>query len=102
MPTRGRIGVVRALLSAGARADLLDLDGVTALDRLPCALRAEVEHLVQQAKEERGGARANESRVGTPSAPAAVPPPSHHQSASRLQAPSEDGGEGSSEGHGGL
>ena len=62
------MGVVRALLSAGAREDLRDIDGKTPLDRLPCALRAEVERLVQQAKEERGSARADEGRVGAPSA----------------------------------
>ena len=65
-------------------------------------LRAEVERLVQQAKEEWGSARADESRVGAPSAPAALLPPPHYQAASQLQAVSEDGGEGSSEGPGGL
>ena len=92
--------VVRALLSAGARADLHDFDGTTPPDLLPRALHAEVERLLQQAKEVRGSARADESRVGAPSATAAVLPPA--QSACQLQAPSEDGGEGSSEGPGGL
>ena len=49
----GQIGAVRALLAAGARADLRDIDGLTPLDLVPSALRAEVERLVQQAKEER-------------------------------------------------
>ena len=94
--------VVHALLSAGARADLRNINGRTPLDLLPRALRAEVE---RQAKEERGGARANESRVGAPSsAPAVVLPLlPHDQSGSQQQAASsEDGGEGSSEGPGGL
>ena len=59
-------------------------------------LRAEVERLVLQAMEERGGARADESRVGAPSPPAAVLP------SPPLQTAIEDGGEGSSEGRGGL
>ena len=49
-----------------------------------------------QAMEERGGARADESRVGAPSPPAAVLP------SPPLQTAIEDGGEGSSEGRGGL
>ena len=97
---QGHVVVVRALLSAGARADLHDFDGTTPPDLLPRALHAEVERLLQQAKEVRGSARADESRVGAPSATAAVLPPA--QSACQLQAPSEDGGEGSSEGPGGL
>ena len=94
----GHFGVVRALLSAGARTDLRDMNGRMPLDLLPCVLRAEVERLEQLAKE-RGSAKADESRVGAPSAPAAVLP---HQSASQLQAACEDGGEGSSEAPGGL
>ena len=94
----GHIGVVRALLSAGARADLRDIHGRTPLDLLPCALRAEVEGLVQQAAEG-VSARTDNSQVGAPSAPAVVlPPPHYHQ----LQVAIEDGGEGSSEGPGGL
>ena len=90
----GHMGVVHALLSAGARADLCDISGRKPLDLLPCTLRSEVEHLVQQAKEERCSTRAEESRVGALStaAPAAELPPSHYQSASPLQ----DGIEGSS------
>ena len=71
----GHVGMVRALLSAGARADLPNIKGRTPLDLLPHALRAEVERLVQQAKEEKGSARADESKAGAPSAPAAVLPP---------------------------
>ena len=91
----GHIGVVRALLSAGAREDLRDINGMTPLDlsHPPCALRAEVERLLQQAKVERDSARADESRVGAPSAPAVVLPPPHYQPASQLQAASEGGGE---------
>ena len=98
----GHIGVVRVLLSAGARAELRGTDGRTPLDLLPRALRAEMERLVQLAKEEKGSARADESRVGAPSAPAVVLPPPHYQPARQLQAGSEDGGEGSCEGPGGL
>ena len=99
----GHIGVVRVLLSAGARADLRDVYGRTPLDLLPRALHAEVERLlVQQAKEEKGSARADESRVGAPSAPEAVLPPPHYQSANQLQVANLDGGGGSSEGPGGL
>ena len=90
------IGVVCALLSAGATADLRGLHGGTPLDLLPRARRAEVERLVQQAKEEKGSARVNGSRVESTSAPAAVLPPPHQQAASHLQAASEDGGVGSS------
>ena len=87
--------MVRALLSAGARADLRDINGRTPLDLLPHSFRAEVGCLlVQQAKEERGSARADGSRVGAPSAPAAVLPSSHYHSASQLQAASEDSGDG--------
>ena len=93
----GHIGVVRALLSAGARADLREIHGMTPLDVLPRVQRAEVERLVQRAKEE-GGTRADESRVGAPSAPAAVLPPPHHQSSSLLQPAI---GEGPSGGPGG-
>ena len=75
----GQTGVARALLSAGAVADMRDKSDKTPLDRLPRALRAEVERLVQQAKEATGGSTiADESRVGAPSAPAAVLPPPHH------------------------
>ena len=98
----GRTEVVRALLSAGAMADLRDTIGRTPLDVTPYALLALVERLMQQAKEERGSARADEGKVGAPSAPAAALPSPHCQSASQLQATSEDGGEGSSEGPGGL
>ena len=76
----GHIGVVHDLLSAGARADLHDVTGMTPLDLLPRPLRAEMERLVQQAKEERDNARTDKGRVGAPSAPAAVLPPPHHQS----------------------
>ena len=79
------IGVVRALLYAGARADLRDINGMTPLDILPRALHADVVCLVQQAKEERGSTRADESRVGAPSsAPAAVLPSPHCQAGSQL------------------
>ena len=100
----GHIGVVRALLSAGATADLCNINGRTPLDLLPRALRAEVERLVasQQAKVGGGSAKADESRVGAPSAPAVVLPPPHYQPASQLEAASEDGGEGPSERPGGL
>ena len=47
-------------------------------------------------------ARADDARVGAPSAPAAVLPPPHYQPASQLQAASGNGGESSSEGPGGL
>ena len=90
----GHIGVVRALLSDGAKADLLIMDSKTPLHLLPRALHAEVEHLVQQAKEERGSAMADESIVGAPSAPAAVLLRPHNQAASLLQAASKDGVEG--------
>ena len=69
---------------------------------MPRVLRGEVERLVQEAKKEGGSAKADESRVGAPSAPAVVLPPPHCQSTSRLQAASEGGGEGSYEGPGGL
>ena len=68
---------------------------------MPHALRAEA-RLAQQAADARGSAKADESQVGAPSAPAAVLPPPHYQPASQLQAASEDGGEGSFEGPGGL
>ena len=96
------IGVIRALLSAGARADLRDTIGRTPLDLLPHALRTDVEHLVQQAKEDWSSARADERRVGVPSAPAAVLPSPHCRPASQLQTASKDGGEGCTEGPGGL
>ena len=90
--------MVCALLAAGARADLRDTNGCTPLDLLPRALRAEVERLVQQAKEERGrSTRPDDGRMGAPSATAAVLPPPRYQPASQLQAASKDGGEGSSE-----
>ena len=79
----GHMGVVHVLLSAGARADLRDEDSRTPLDALLSALRPEVEHLVQQAKEEGGSAVADKGRVGAPSAPAAVLPTPHYQSASQ-------------------
>ena len=90
------------MLFAGAKTDLRNIGGKTPLDLLPRALCAEVGRLVQQAKEERGSARADGIRVGAPSAPAAVLPPPHFQSASQLQVASEDGGDGSTEGIGGL
>ena len=117
----GHIEVIRALLSAGGQAGLRDKSGMTPLDVVPPALRPEVELLVQRTKdesrgsaggdergsaggEERGNAsaRADESRVGTPSAPAVVLPPPHYQSDSQLQAASEGGVEDSSEGPAGL
>ena len=100
----GQTGVARALLSAGAVADMRDKSDKTPLDRLPRALRAEVERLVPQAKEERGSARADECKAGAPSSgPAAVlPTPHYHLAASQLQAASVDGAEGSSEASGGL
>ena len=94
------MGAVRALLSAGARADLRDINGMTPLDLVPYYLHAKVGRLVQQAKMVRGCARANESRVVAPSAPATVLP--HDQSASQPQAASEDGGDSPSEGPGEL
>ena len=95
----GHIAVVSALLSAGAKADLRAVDGRVPLDLVPRALCAEVERLMQQAKEERGSARVDESRVG-----ATVLPPPHPgaQSGSQLQAVSGDGGIGSPEAPGGL
>ena len=80
---KGHIGVVPTLLSAGARADLRNVNGMTPLDLLPRGLCAEVGCLVQQ---ERGSSRADESRVGAPSAPEAVlPTPQCNQPASCRQ-----------------
>ena len=72
---QGHIGVVRALLSAGARADLRDIDGRTPLVVVPRALHAEVERLVQQAKEERGRVSADESGGILSSCSCAAPTP---------------------------
>ena len=67
---RGHQEVVHALLSAGGRADLRAKNGLTPLDLLPCALRPEVERLLEQrAKEERMAARVNEGVVDTAMAP---------------------------------
>ena len=90
------VGAACALLSAGAINDMAPLD------LLPRSLHADVYRVVQLAKAKRGGIGADESRVGAPSAPAAMLLPPPHQSASQLQAGDEDGGEGSSEGPAGL
>ena len=50
----GDLEVMRALLSAGGRADLLDDSGKTPLDYLPYTLCPQVKRIVQWAEEERG------------------------------------------------
>ena len=64
----------------------------------PRALNDEMERLVQQARDQRGSARADESRVEASSAPAAVLSPPLYPSTSQVQGSQP----GSSEGPGGL